>query len=353
MASEGQAKVETLFAQWDLNKDGVIDEEEMVRVLTTIGLKEAQAKAGFEQADANKDGKVCLLEFLEWVFAAMPNYCKDDVMSERSRKALQSAMDAVKNLMKKDLLQLKAPNQPKPCQDVLEAVAIVSSTPKELINDPKKYIDMLVKFDPNSITADALPKIKPLTSKKTFCADVLKKESIGAKHLCQWVLGMQCYLVDQKILQQMKLSGDQKILQQMQCHLALKKGSLSGEAYQRLAAAMSAIDGLKPEDLIELAYFKVPPERCVDVLAAVGYLVTDTKKRMDWSDAQKLMNDLPSFIQTLQLLDPDSITADTLQNLKTITSQEHFTFDYMLKASTAAAALCQWVLAMQEYAEAS
>jgi len=335
MASEAQAKVETIFAQWDLNKDGFIDVEEMVRVLKGVGLKEAEAKAAFEQSDANKDGKVDLKEFLGWIYAAMPNYCKADGLSNRSRTALQSAMNAVKNLTKKDLLQLKAPNQPKPCQDVLAAVAIVSSTPKELINDPKKYIDTLVKFDPNSIMADALPKIQPLTSKETFCVDVLKKESMGAKHLCQWVLGMQCYLIDQKTLQQMEL----------------KKGSLSGEARKSYAAAMDAIDGLDDKDIKELRGLGKPPGGVEDVLAAVGYLVTNTTKKMDWKDSQKMMSDPARFLQTIQSLDLDSVTPDTWQKIKPITSEEFFTYDIMKKKSIAAAAMCQWVLAVQEYAE--
>merc|ERR1712224_252334 len=144
------------------------------------------------------------------------------------------------------------------------------------------------------------------------------------------VLGMQCYLVDQKILQQM----------------ALKK-SLSGEAYQRISAAMSAIDGLKAMDIKEVQSMNTPPPSCIEVLAAVGYLVTDTNKKMEWQEAKKLMEHPVSFIQTLQTFNPESITADTLQKLKPITSQELFDPTVVKKCSCACAAMSQWVLAMQ------
>ena len=94
-----------------------------------------------------------------------------------------------------------------------------------------------------------------------------------------------------------------------------------------------------------------PPKGVEDVLAAVGYLVTNTKKKMNWKDSQKMMSDPARFLQMMQSLDLDSVTADTLQKIKPITSQEFFTYDIMIGRSLAAAAMCQWVLAVQEYAE--
>lgn len=127
-------------------------------------------------------------------------------MSDRSRKALKEAMNAVDGLNRKNLMELNSMHPlPQPCQDVLTAVGhIVSGKPKELIGDPQKFIAMLKAFDPRSIRAAALPKIQPLVRKETSCVDVLKRQSIAAKCLYQWVLGMHVYLVDQKRLEQME-----------------------------------------------------------------------------------------------------------------------------------------------------
>jgi hypothetical protein len=146
-------------------------------------------------------------------------------MSDRSRKALKEAMNAVDGLNRKNLMELNSMHPlPQPCQDVLTAVGhIVSGKPKELIGDPNKFIAMLKAFDPRSIRAAALPKIQPLVRKETSCVDVLKRQSIAAQCLYQWVLGMHVYLVDQKRLEQME------------------RGLLNEKSHQ---TAMTAIDDL-------------------------------------------------------------------------------------------------------------
>jgi dynein heavy chain len=144
---------------------------------------------------------------------------------------------------------------------------------------------------------------------------------------------MHIYLVDQKRLQQME------------------RGLLNEQSYQAYETAVTAVDDLPAKHVQELKSLGRPPHLVEDVLAAVGYLVTDTKRRMNWADAQKLMSDPSRFVQTVQCLDLDSITADTLQQIQPITSLEDFTVEVMTRRSTAAAVLCQWVLAVQEYAE--
>eukprot|EP00930_Biecheleria_cincta_P071170 TRINITY_DN58696_c0_g1_i1.p1 TRINITY_DN58696_c0_g1~~TRINITY_DN58696_c0_g1_i1.p1 ORF type:complete len:502 (-),score=139.47 TRINITY_DN58696_c0_g1_i1:46-1551(-) len=63
-----QRMVET-FQKWDLNKDGVICQEELRTVLKDLGLSEADVEGTFKCADANHDGKIDYKEFIFWLFS--------------------------------------------------------------------------------------------------------------------------------------------------------------------------------------------------------------------------------------------------------------------------------------------
>ena len=70
-------KVKALFEKYDLNKNGVIDKDEFVRVMTDIlrelgeDLPEKKhievAEEGFSKFDLNKNGKIEFNEFFEFM----------------------------------------------------------------------------------------------------------------------------------------------------------------------------------------------------------------------------------------------------------------------------------------------
>merc|ERR1711920_527907 len=55
------------FRTWDVNGDGVISNEELRKVLCTLGMSEAKVAIVFSSADVNKDGKIDYNEFVGWL----------------------------------------------------------------------------------------------------------------------------------------------------------------------------------------------------------------------------------------------------------------------------------------------
>merc|ERR1712232_837289 len=72
-ASENDSKkdqVVAMFAKFDDNGDGVIDSDEMAKLLIDLGVCKAksEALAMFEVADANDDGELHYQEFADWLY---------------------------------------------------------------------------------------------------------------------------------------------------------------------------------------------------------------------------------------------------------------------------------------------
>ncbi|CAK4824806.1 unnamed protein product, partial [Aphanomyces euteiches] len=67
-----------------------------------------------------------------------------------------------------------------------------------------------------------------------------------------------------------------------------------------------------------------------------------------WAQAKTKMNDV-NFLQQIKTFDKDSIRDKTLVALKKYTSKEMFKSETVKKVSSAAGALCSWVLAMEVY----
>merc|ERR1712159_621320 len=56
-------RIATVFRMWDTDEDGAITKDELVQVLSSLGVAGADALASAACADSNKDGKIDYEEF--------------------------------------------------------------------------------------------------------------------------------------------------------------------------------------------------------------------------------------------------------------------------------------------------
>jgi len=64
----GQAKlVQDLFHKYDKSGDGTLSEEEMLGIFEALSVPKTEVQALFQQADANRDGKIQVQEFITWL----------------------------------------------------------------------------------------------------------------------------------------------------------------------------------------------------------------------------------------------------------------------------------------------
>jgi len=75
-------RLQELFEKYDVSGDGVLSEEEMLTVLSQLGIPQAQAESVFKLADANQDGVIQVHEFLAWVTGQQPKYSVNKNMND-------------------------------------------------------------------------------------------------------------------------------------------------------------------------------------------------------------------------------------------------------------------------------
>merc|ERR1712232_845705 len=90
-----------------------------------------------------------------------------------------------------------------------------------------------------------------------------------------------------------------------------------------------------------------PPEMVMKTMCAV---MTIMEKTPSWAQCKAEMNDV-QFLRRTKHFDKDNITDATLRKMQMYTKNPNFTPELVQNVSVAAGALCQWVLAMEIYAE--
>jgi dynein heavy chain len=133
------------------------------------------------------------------------------------------------------------------------------------------------------------------------------------------------------------------------------------EALPALESAVQALNTIKDEDINAVRKLGKPPATvklvaegvCV-MLSIKGVKIADpddsSKKIMDyWGPSQKMMAD-KNFVQGLKDYDKDNINPKIMKTIRTTyMPNEKFNAESAAKASSAAAGLCKWVLAMECY----
>ncbi|RLN66518.1 hypothetical protein BBP00_00002156 [Phytophthora kernoviae] len=117
------------------------------------------------------------------------------------------------------------------------------------------------------------------------------------------------------------------------------------EALPALQRAMLEVENLDKKAIAEVKVYTQPPEAVSMVMCAVMILFGLPPT---WASAKIKMNDV-SFLQQIKTFDKDSIRDKTVSALKKYTSKPTFNADIVRKVSSAAGALCSWVLAMECY----
>lgn len=132
------------------------------------------------------------------------------------------------------------------------------------------------------------------------------------------------------------------------------------EAMPALAAAVSALDTLKKDDITFLKQLKKPPAVIKLVMHAVCVMFGEKGKRKPdpdtgkmvedfWDPSLKLVSD-PSFLQNLKDYDKDNIDPKRIAKIRSdFEPNPDFNPDAAKGASAAAEGVCKWVLAMSTY----
>lgn len=124
-------------------------------------------------------------------------------------------------------------------------------------------------------------------------------------------------------------------------------------AVPAMEAAESAVDCLSVKAIVEFKSFNSPPPGTEIVTRAVQILkgVTNKKQLQDWGAQQKMMNPPAGFLESLKNFPKDDITEKQKSDLKTpdILNNPQFTYEIMLKKSSAAANLANWVINIIKY----
>ncbi|EDV29505.1 uncharacterized protein TRIADDRAFT_51924 [Trichoplax adhaerens] len=119
------------------------------------------------------------------------------------------------------------------------------------------------------------------------------------------------------------------------------------KALPALDAANSALNALDKSDIAEIRVYTNPPDLVMTVMAAVCTLL---QEKADWVTAKQLLTDT-TFLVKLITFDKSSLSDRNLARLHKYTSQADFTPEKVGQVSVACKSMCQWVLAVQHYAE--
>lgn len=123
-------------------------------------------------------------------------------------------------------------------------------------------------------------------------------------------------------------------------------------AIPAMQAAEAAVDCLSVKSIVEFSSFNSPPPGTELVTKAVQILKGETnKKKFEWPVQQKMMKPPVNFIDSLKAYDKDGITEVMKASLKTpeLLKNPIFTYEVMLKKSSAAANLANWVINVVGY----
>merc|ERR1719482_444348 len=121
------------------------------------------------------------------------------------------------------------------------------------------------------------------------------------------------------------------------------------EAMPAMEAAKDAVNCLSKTSIQELKGFGKPPPECIEVCAAVAFLLLGEKKKQDWRFATKMMNNPQAFLDSIVEFDANNIPEQSLTNVAPLLAEPFFTYDVMKGKSSAAANLTNWVINIVGY----
>ena len=122
-------------------------------------------------------------------------------------------------------------------------------------------------------------------------------------------------------------------------------------AIPAMLRAKEAVDCLEPKAIVEFKSFNSAPPGTENVTNACLIMVKGetNKKNLTWAKGQQLMSQPQKFLESLYAFDKDNISDKTLAALQPILALEYFNYEAMIKKSSAAANLANWVINIIEY----
>jgi len=122
------------------------------------------------------------------------------------------------------------------------------------------------------------------------------------------------------------------------------------EGMEAAKAAMThSVNYLTKPVIQELKSLGKPPLECVEVCAAVAFLLKREKKKRDWKGCQKMMSNPGASMEELLVFDANGTPDDVLKRVQPMVAQSYFNFDTMRCKSSAAAILTNWVVSTVIY----
>ncbi|CAM9185724.1 unnamed protein product, partial [Choristocarpus tenellus] len=119
------------------------------------------------------------------------------------------------------------------------------------------------------------------------------------------------------------------------------------QALPALEEAIRALNSLKKDDISEVKSFQNPPQAVQTVMEAVCLLLSEAQ---DWESAKRVLG-RSSFMDDLRTYNKEKLTAHRRKILKRYVQDENMSVDRLRKVSLAAAGMCMWVHAMDQYAD--
>ncbi|CAM9656208.1 unnamed protein product [Ascophyllum nodosum] len=119
-------------------------------------------------------------------------------------------------------------------------------------------------------------------------------------------------------------------------------------ALPALEEAINALNSLKRDDISEVKSFQNPPQAVQTVMNAVCLLLSEDQQ--DWDSAKRVLS-RSSFMDDLRNYKKEDMTPERRRSLKLYVKNENMSVDRLRQVSLAAAGMCMWVHAVDQYAD--
>jgi dynein heavy chain len=110
--------------------------------------------------------------------------------------------------------------------------------------------------------------------------------------------------------------------------------------------ALSALETLNKNDIIEMKSYAKPPEELRFLICSVCLLLGSKE---NWDEGKKLMNEPAKFIESLKSYDKENIPEKILNKLKKYTNHPDFLPEIIEKKSRAGKSILSWVKAIDNF----
>jgi len=175
-----------------------------------VNIEQQQKEAEVTNQQVSKEESAASLQAEE--ARVMKEECQADL--DKALPALEAALDALKNLKKSDIVEVKNLKTPPDgvvsvskamcwCFDV-KPKKVTASDGRTKIDDywepakksiwsDSRLIDRMLGFDKDNIPDEVMQKLKPLEDDPQFDPEVIRKASVAAFGICKWVRAMIVY----------------------------------------------------------------------------------------------------------------------------------------------------------------